>query len=548
MIPLNTNGMKRNLLIVLFLLSLSQIAIGQSFDWVRFNKVTGCYGKSVCVDKSGNIYSTILYNLYGSVIIDTTIYLPTYGGGNSLQTYLLKTDSLGNVLFVKQCLGYGGNVVTSLTCDTNNNILLTGNIPSLAYIDSLQFNSGGCFISKYDSTGNLLFVKKLKGNVQATGLKIKCDALNNIYISGYFKNKLIIGVDTIYSTGKKDGFLIKYTSQGNPLWVKSFGGKDDDELSSLAIDRENNVICSGTFTDTAYIDTMQFISKGSKDIIIFKLNSAGQFNWIKKEGDANEEEIASISIDNSDNIIACGSFKGFTIISNDSINSNAASILYDDGFLAKYDSSGNKVWVNHLEGNCTFKLLHEIVTDTISNISYFIGSFAGCIIMNGDTFCNNFGTDFDILYGGVDASGNYTLGIQAGMAPEYHDGEGLALDYFGNLYSSGTIGGITTFLNLTTGNTNSNVTFFVAKLNLNNTPSLINENNEQSSFFLYPNPTNSILNLFTNIKENITITNILGEIVLQKTAEGKVGLDVSFLSSGIYFIKAGNEVRKFVKE
>lgn len=65
---------------------------------------------------------------------------------------------------------------------------------------------------------------------------------------------------------------------------------------------------------------------------------------------------------------------------------------------------------------------------------------------------------------------------------------------------------------------------------------------------IFPNPTNSVLNLFANIKENITITNLLGEIVLQKTTEGKVELDVSFLSAGIYFIKAGNEVRKFVKE
>ncbi|HKR04967.1 MAG TPA: T9SS type A sorting domain-containing protein, partial [Bacteroidia bacterium] len=72
--------------------------------------------------------------------------------------------------------------------------------------------------------------------------------------------------------------------------------------------------------------------------------------------------------------------------------------------------------------------------------------------------------------------------------------------------------------------------------------------NSQSSILIYPNPTNAVLSLSLNHEENIAVTNLLGEIVLQKTTEGKVELDVSFLSAGIYFIKAGNEVRKFVKE
>nr|MBP9083770.1 T9SS type A sorting domain-containing protein [Bacteroidia bacterium] len=67
-------------------------------------------------------------------------------------------------------------------------------------------------------------------------------------------------------------------------------------------------------------------------------------------------------------------------------------------------------------------------------------------------------------------------------------------------------------------------------------------------YVLYPNPTSSILNLFLKNKVNIIVTNMLGEIVLQKNTEGKVELDVTSLSAGIYFIKAGNEVRKFVKE
>jgi hypothetical protein len=56
------------------------------------------------------------------------------------------------------------------------------------------------------------------------------------------------------------------------------------------------------------------------------------------------------------------------------------------------------------------------------------------------------------------------------------------------------------------------------------------------------------LNLVLNNKENIVITNLVGEIVLQKSVKGKIELDVSFLATGIYFIRVGSEVKKFVKE
>ncbi|HKR04324.1 MAG TPA: YCF48-related protein [Bacteroidia bacterium] len=71
---------------------------------------------------------------------------------------------------------------------------------------------------------------------------------------------------------------------------------------------------------------------------------------------------------------------------------------------------------------------------------------------------------------------------------------------------------------------------------------------ENTAFGIYPNPVNSVLYLFLKNSEKIIVTNTCGEIILQKNGDGKVELDVSFFPAGIYFIKAGNEVRKFVKE
>jgi len=67
---------------------------------------------------------------------------------------------------------------------------------------------------------------------------------------------------------------------------------------------------------------------------------------------------------------------------------------------------------------------------------------------------------------------------------------------------------------------------------------------------IYPNPTNSVLNVEAKENTNITIVNMLGAaVVTQKLSEGNNSINVSDLTNGVYFIsndKGG--VAKFVKE
>ncbi|GEM_PF-3418108 len=66
-------------------------------------------------------------------------------------------------------------------------------------------------------------------------------------------------------------------------------------------------------------------------------------------------------------------------------------------------------------------------------------------------------------------------------------------------------------------------------------------------FTIYPNPASEILNVKNAKTENITIANYLGEVMLsQKVIHNRI--NISFLNTGIYFLKAGSEVLRFVKQ
>jgi hypothetical protein len=74
--------------------------------------------------------------------------------------------------------------------------------------------------------------------------------------------------------------------------------------------------------------------------------------------------------------------------------------------------------------------------------------------------------------------------------------------------------------------------------------------NQNSEITLYPNPTSSILNIEVKDQTQISIINMLGEIVKTETINSASKLDVSALNSGVYFIqdsKSGKAI-KFIKE
>ncbi|WP_250436742.1 T9SS type A sorting domain-containing protein [Hanstruepera flava] len=81
--------------------------------------------------------------------------------------------------------------------------------------------------------------------------------------------------------------------------------------------------------------------------------------------------------------------------------------------------------------------------------------------------------------------------------------------------------------------------------------SLSVEENSVSNISIYPNPTNNILNFRSSFNEplNLSIYNLLGQVVLSKNIDNNTALDVSELSSGVYTIRLNNtnEVIKFIK-
>lgn len=98
--------------------------------------------------------------------------------------------------------------------------------------------------------------------------------------------------------------IAKFNPDGIAEWKYTIYGKAD--ITHIAVDDNNNIICTGNYKDTLIFNTTQLIHIGSgKGNFILKLNSSGNFIWVKDgpEFTTGYGEFTALDCDDSGNIL-----------------------------------------------------------------------------------------------------------------------------------------------------------------------------------------------------------------------------------------------------
>ncbi|MGE3823111.1 MAG: choice-of-anchor Q domain-containing protein [Bacteroidia bacterium] len=276
--------------------SIYQFGLSYGTGYSGYNQKKN-YVSSVAVDASGNLYA---FGYFSSDSIDFdpgpgTYYLNQQGGPLGYFTsfnggmFLLKLDAAGNFAWVK---GWAGNVMmlqsfipSKMVLDQQGNIYTTGAFITLPLISSDLVDIGGpidfdpgsgvvnlestigsnpqspgsdIFVCKLNSSGDLIWAKAIGGEDNDQGTAIGVDASGNVYVNGEFNGTVDFdngqGTSAITSNGENDIFMLKLNSSGNFIWVKRTGGLDVDVPSDLVLDAGGNMLSFGLITGSVDID------------------------------------------------------------------------------------------------------------------------------------------------------------------------------------------------------------------------------------------------------------------------------------------------------
>ncbi|MCX6257084.1 MAG: T9SS type A sorting domain-containing protein [Bacteroidia bacterium] len=245
---------------------------------------------AITADSHDNLYVTGDYCFHSIILGNTTLY-PDESGVINTRTdlFIAKMDTSGNFIWAKSITGSGFEFGINISADDFDHIFLIGTTNS-SVVDfgtgTLNFpdisGEDNYFIARYDTSGNLLWVKNQGSSLYSTGSAF--DHNGNYYVTGsfgYYCSPVYFGNDTLINTAPStiDAFIVKYDSSGNALWARSFGGIGYDSFEGIITDVNNNVCaCGWSGSQSVNYDNINVPDSG---MIIVKFSPTGSTLWAK---------------------------------------------------------------------------------------------------------------------------------------------------------------------------------------------------------------------------------------------------------------------------
>lgn len=185
------------------------------------------------------------------------------------------------------------------------------------------------------------------------------DSSGNAYVVGDFVGTIdfdpdATGVQNRTSAGQQDSFVLKLDSQGNFIWVKTFGGSGIDLISRIVVDDFQNVYVSGRFQNSiSFAPAGSTTSMGDYDGFLLKMDDDGTPVWYKKLSSTGIDFFLGLDVDSAGNVYATASYNGGVaelgpgVVSN---YGNAAQGFYDF-LIVKLSSTGATLWAHKFGSN-----------------------------------------------------------------------------------------------------------------------------------------------------------------------------------------------------
>jgi hypothetical protein len=546
---------------VLLIISLASIfpAISFSqnlqFDWaLQMGGSGGELAYVLKIDNFGNLYTTGFFS--GKCDFDPgegTYYL--YSDGK-LDIFISKLDSIGNFKWARRIGGGDYDLCDAMAIDNFGNVYTTGRFGETIDFDPdtgiYNMTSSGvwdCFISKLDSSGNLIWAKQFKANSWSGGYGIDVDDSSNVYISGMFNETTDFdpGSETynLISAGYDDTFICKLNKNGEFVWAKQLAGSQSEGNEGIEIDNLGNIIVIGDFAGTTDFDPGEDLYPitsigGERDLYILKLSNQGEFIWVKSIQSANHKGIHDINCDIENNIFITGFFSGFCEFDPLNNSFHFGALGSRDVFIEKMDQYGDILWVRRMSANLSAEGL-SIITDQEGN-AYITGysngemdfnpDYISYIVMahgNHDIFINKVNPDGHFRWGKVMGGPSMDEGLSVAVndkcavftAGHFHDSVDFDVctwSYYLNSFGAGDI--------------------FIQKMSQDDVG--ISEI-QKKEILIYPNPVHDqlqIKSLFNMCIQSVEVYNIQGKRLKDHRLRiGQNTIPVNSLPEGVYVFK-----------
>ena len=296
-------------------------------------------GMDIALDNMGHVYVTGQFE--GIVDFDPDEGIDEHTAVGSGDSYFSKFDTDGNYIYAKTWGGTSSNYGEGIATDNWNNIFVAG-----SFIGTVDFDPDGgvenltsngandIYVSKFDSSGIFQWVGREGGGSDDGGYAVCTDSAGDVYVTGQYPY--------YYYTP-----LIKWDGDGNHQWTITWGGGHTNGGHAVAADDSDNIYVTGWFVYSVDFDpgpgSETYSSNGERDAFVSKFDTDGNHYWAATWGGTGREFGCGVAFDDSDNVYVTGFFHNsvdFDPSAGSDIHNSAGG---SDGYITKFDSSGNYI-------------------------------------------------------------------------------------------------------------------------------------------------------------------------------------------------------------
>lgn len=367
-----------------------------------------------------------------------------FGSATSV-TALVRVEQSPEVLWTAKQGGAGNDQGLGVDVDAAGNVYVAGSFSGTVEFGTSNLVSSGTtdiFLAKYTSLGGLVWAKQAGGLSGDVAQTLRVDQQGNIFIAGYFSSATAsfggISVTNKASPSStfSDVFLAKYDGNGNPLWVKTTGGSQNDQATATTLDGAGNAYLTGSYHNAALFGSVGLTNLNNTNFFIAKFDPAGNAVWARTATGTNWCQGGGVAVDALTNVYVTGFLFGTANFGSGVLtNTNGVSISDNATvFIAKYDPSGALQWAKK-GGTNGVGFGQNIAVDAVGN--FFATSYRRSIYLSYNV---------GVMLAKYDSGGNMiwvrTNAASSCCPGEYISVNGLALDAGGNpLIAGGFTGG-----------------------------------------------------------------------------------------------------------
>lgn len=319
------------------------------------------------------------------------------------------------------------------------------------------------YIAKYTSNGALIWAKSIGGQEDENDrVALLVDNKDNIFLIGRFRSTVDFDPDAGISnltatTNSTATFILKLDSAGKFSWAKMVGGTTAFTFAfphSATVDSKGNIYFGGFFQGTidfdlsSNVNSLTHTGNITGDGYLCKWNNNGDFEWVKMidfnptSTNPNGATFWEMKVDNSSNLIVGGTFNqtvdfdpGVAVVS------ATASSQFTGGFVAKYNSLGNYVWVKIINNNSASIRINTLAIDNLNAITH-AGYFGGTQDFDpGSSTFSMSSSVFDPYISKLDSNGNFVWAKEFNCTGSFNGSEDLKIDKNKNVLSVIYFGG-----------------------------------------------------------------------------------------------------------